>query len=180
MNSKIRKNTRFPANPDFPLRWRLIATSLGTGYLPLMPGTWAAILAVTIWLPLYFCASPAANLAATIAATIIVTIAGTKASTISEKFWGKDPVIANVDEVVGQWISMIPLYMGHLFIPWWQIILSLALFRIFDIFKPFGIRRLEQFKGGWGMMADDIASGALAAIIIFILNIAVLKIPYTL
>lgn len=180
MSSKIKKSTKFPASPDFPIGWRLIATSLGTGYLPLMPGTWAAILAVILWLPLYFCASPATNLSVTVIATIIVTLAGTKASTISEKFWGKDPVIANVDEVVGQWISMIPLYMGVAVIPWWQILLSLALFRLFDIFKPLGIRHLEKFRGGWGMMADDIASGFLAAAIIFIVNIALLDIHYSL
>lgn len=178
MKNRNRKAKDFPSSPDFPCHWRLIATSLGTGYLPLMPGTWAAMLAVVLWLPLYIWATPAVNLAVTAIATIVITILGTHASTVSERFWGKDPVIANVDEVVGQLTSMLPLYMGAAVIPWWEIVLSLALFRFFDIFKPLGIRRLERFKGGWGMMADDIASGLLAALILIVLNLAVLKIPY--
>lgn len=180
MKNKNRKASDFPSSPDFPLGWRLLATSLGTGYLPLMPGTWAAMLAVLLWLPLYIWASPVVNLWVTVAATIAVTVLGTHASTVSERFWGKDPVIANVDEVVGQWISMLPLYLGVAVIPWWELLAALALFRLFDIFKPLGIRSLERFKGGWGMMVDDIASGIVAALILLALNIWVLHINYCL
>ncbi len=180
MINKNRKASQFPASPDFPLGWRLIATSLGTGYLPLMPGTWAAMLAVVLWLPLYLWASPMVNLSVTLIATVVVTLLGTRASTISERYWGKDPVIANVDEVTGQLIAMLPLYMGVLVIPWWEVLVSLALFRLFDIFKPLGIRSLERFKGGWGMMLDDIASGALAALLLLLFNIFVLNINYIL
>lgn len=178
MKNKNRKASQFPKAPGFPLGWRLIATSLGTGYLPLMPGTWAAMLAVVLWLPLYLWATPAVNLWVTLGATVAVTLLGTHASTVSERYWGKDPVIANVDEVTGQLISMLPLYLGVAVIPWWEILASLALFRLFDIFKPFGIRKLERFKGGWGMMADDIASGVLAAVILLVFNIVALDIRY--
>lgn len=172
---KINKPRKFDKAPGFPLHWRLIATSLATGYLPLMPGTWAAMLAIILWLPLYVWGTPTVNLIVTVVATLLVTWAGTKASTISERYWGKDPVIANVDEVVGQWIALIPLYMGHGVIPWWEIVVALALFRLFDIFKPFGIRSLERYKGGWGMMIDDIASGLIAAAILLAINLTLVK-----
>lgn len=150
---------------------RMIATSLGVGYLPFAPGTWGAILGVLLWLPLYLWASPALDFIVTLLAIIIIGIAGTWASNESEKYWGKDPVVACVDETVGQWVSMLPLCMGVHIVPWWEIIVSLILFRLFDIFKPLGIRRLENLPGGWGMMADDIAAGLLTAMIMILINL---------
>lgn len=151
----------------FPLLPRLIATSLGVGYLPLAPGTWGAIVGVILWLPLYLWTSPAVTLAVTAAAVVVLTVAGTWASNISERYWGKDPVIACVDETVGQWVSMLPL---SALCPWWEILLSLVLFRFFDIVKPLGIRSAERLPGGYGMMADDILAGVYSAVILLIVN----------
>ncbi len=151
----------------FPLLPKLIATSFGAGFLPVMPGTWGAILAIILWLPLYLWASPTITLVVTAAAVVVFTVAGTWASSVSERYWGKDPVIACVDETVGQWISLLPVAP---FCPWWEILLSLALFRFFDIFKPLGIRSMERLPRGYGMMADDILSGVYAVVILLVLN----------
>ena len=153
---------------------RMIATSLGVGYLPVAPGTWGALLGIVLWLPLYLWCPAELDFWVTAAAIVIVGIAGTWASNESEKYWGKDPVVACVDETVGQWVSLLPLCMGVSVVPWWEILVSLALFRLFDIFKPLGIRRLENLPGGWGMMADDIAAGLLSAMILLLLNLVVL------
>lgn len=103
---------------------------------------------------------------ATVGAIVFFAVTGTWASTISEKYWGKDPVAACVDETVGQLISLLPLCGGPHVAPWWLIIVSLALFRFFDIFKPLGIRKMERFPGGWGMMADDILAAIYAACLV--------------
>lgn len=146
-----------------PLVPRLLATSFGVGYLPVAPGTWGALLAIVFWLPLYFWASPAVTFWVTLSATVVYTIAGTWASTVSERYWGKDPVIACADETVGQWVSLLPLSGLS---PWWMILVSLALFRLFDIFKPLGIRSMERLPGGYGMMADDILSGIYSVVVL--------------
>lgn len=169
MNLKSRWPKPITSEP-FPLLPRLIATSFGAGYLPVAPGTWGAIVAILLWLPLYVWASPAVTFWSTLAAAVIYTVAGTWASTISERYWGKDPVIACADETVGQWISLLPVSPLS---PWWMILVSLALFRLFDIFKPLGIRSLERLPGGYGMMADDILSGIYAAIILVALQIII-------
>ena len=166
---KSRKPVNIAGKP-FPLLPKLIATSLGVGFLPVAPGTWGALLAIVLWLPLYFRATPAVNFWITLGATVLLTWAGTWASTESEKYWGKDPVAACADETVGQWISLLPLCAGVAAIPWWEILLSLGLFRFFDIFKPLGIRSMERFPGGYGMMADDILAGIYSAVILMILN----------
>ncbi|MDE6278025.1 MAG: phosphatidylglycerophosphatase A [Muribaculaceae bacterium] len=148
----------------------MLATSFFVGYLPLAPGTWGACLAIVLWLPLYLWASPALCFWATFVAAVVYTVGGTWASSVSEKYWGKDPVIACADETVGQWISLLPVLPGC---PWWEILLSLALFRFFDIVKPLGIRAMERLPRGYGMMADDILAGIYSAIIICVLNILV-------
>lgn len=151
----------------FPLFPKLIATSFGVGFLPLAPGTWGAVFAIVVWLPLYLWAEPAVMSAITAAAIIVFAVLGTWASSVSERYWGKDPVVACVDETVGQWISLLPVTGAC---PWWEIALSLALFRFFDIAKPLGIRSMERLPRGYGMMADDILAGIYSAVIILTVN----------
>lgn len=151
----------------FPLLPKLIATSFGFGFLPVAPGTWGAIFAIMAWLPLYIWCSPTTTVAITAIAVAVFTVLGTWASTVSERYWGKDPVIACVDETVGQWISLLPVTS---LCPWWEIALALALFRFFDIAKPLGIRSMERLPRGYGMMADDILAGIYSAAIILAVN----------
>lgn len=166
--NKYRKSTAVPDDGGrFPLFPKLIATSFGFGFLPVAPGTWGAILAIILWLPLYLWASPLATATVTALAVLVFTVLGTWASSVSERYWGPDPVVACVDETVGQWISLLPVFAGC---PWWEIVLSLALFRFFDIVKPLGIRAMERLPRGYGMMADDILAGVYSAAIILAIN----------
>jgi phosphatidylglycerophosphatase A len=75
----------------------------------------------------------------------------------------RDPGEVILDEFVAMplcylgWTALTPAW------PRWLIFLAgLGLFRLFDIVKPMGIRRLEKWPGGWGVVADDVAA-ALAA-----------------
>ena len=77
---------------------------------------------------------------------------------------------ACADETVGQWITLLPLSAGVHVIPWWEIVVALILFRFFDIVKPLGIRSMEKFPGGYGMMADDILAAIYSAVLLMILN----------
>ncbi|MCM1348957.1 MAG: phosphatidylglycerophosphatase A [Firmicutes bacterium] len=154
----------------FPLVPKLLATSFGAGFLPVAPGTWGALLAIILWLPLYFWSSQPCIFWVTLTAAVVYTVAGTWASSESEKYWGKDPVAACADETVGQWISLLPLSSCTEGTPWWMILLSLALFRFFDIAKPLGIRAMERLPRGYGMMADDILAGIYSVIILLIVN----------
>lgn len=156
----------------FPLFPKMIATSFGAGFLPVAPGTWGAIVAIILWLPLYIWLPGVPAYIITACAVVAFAVGGTWASSVSEKYWGKDPVVACVDETVGQLISLLPLCGGEAVAPWWLIIVSLALFRFFDIFKPLGIRKLECLPRGYGMMADDV----LAAIYSVLILIAILMI----
>ncbi|MBE8215522.1 MAG: phosphatidylglycerophosphatase A [Endozoicomonadaceae bacterium] len=68
------------------------------------------------------------------------------------------------DEFCGYWLTM-------LFVPFslkWGLV-GFILFRLFDIFKPWPIHVLERLPGGWGIMADDLAAGILAGIVLQLL-----------
>jgi phosphatidylglycerophosphatase A len=152
----------------------------GVGYAPLAPGTLGAAVGVGIYLlvnavsarlyaqgimqgwNLQMLASWRVTFLLLLA--LIVTVIGVWAATRTEKLLGrKDPGIVVVDEVAGQLIAF-------LFIPfnsgWWVIILGFILFRLFDIWKPYPIRRLEMLESGLGIMADDVLAGIYAAILL--------------
>jgi phosphatidylglycerophosphatase A len=77
----------------------------------------------------------------------------------------KDPRWVVIDEVSGQ---LITYYLFFWITPfnWKSWLLGFILFRLFDIWKPFPARQLEQLPGGWGIMADDWMAGIYAAIVL--------------
>ena len=94
----------------------------------------------------------------------VVTMAGIWAGSRAEKLLQrKDPQIVVIDEVAGQ---MIALLSGPFWVhTWWSVFTAFLLFRAFDIWKPYPIRRLEGLESGLGIMLDDVAAGAYALIV---------------
>jgi phosphatidylglycerophosphatase A len=76
----------------------------------------------------------------------------------------RDPGPIVLDEVAGQWLALTltALGVGRGLSPL-EVVAGFALFRLFDIAKPWPIRRLERLPGGWGIVVDDLAAGAAAA-----------------
>ena len=70
-----------------------------------------------------------------------------------------------IDEVSGQLIALTPL-VGSPSIA--GVVAAFALFRLFDIFKPYPIRKLEALPAGWGVMCDDALAGVYAALIVLL------------
>jgi phosphatidylglycerophosphatase A len=94
-----------------------------------------------------------------------ITPLGVWAATVVEKESGTtDPSMVVVDEVAGQWLTLA----GATWLNWKSWILALILFRIFDIWKPFPVRRLEGLPAGSGIMADDIMAGVYGALVLFV------------
>ncbi len=93
---------------------------------------------------------------------ILFTIGGIWSSNKLEPFWGEDPSRVVVDEMVGVWIALLAAPEGN----FWYPVAAFALFRLFDIFKPLGIRKMESLKGGVGVMMDDILAGIYSFILL--------------
>lgn len=143
----------------------LIGTGFGSGFSPVAPGTAGALLATLIWFFLSFFLTGLMLLWVTVILILVFTIAGVWAADRLEPVWGEDPSRVVVDEMVGVWIALLAAPAGHV----WYGLGAFVLFRLFDIFKPLGIRRMESLPGGIGVMMDDILSGIYG----FILLIAV-------
>ena len=142
----------------------LIGTGFGSGFSPFAPGTAGALLASIIWIALYFLLPFTALLWTTAALVVLFTFAGIWAANKLESCWGEDPSRVVVDEMVGVWIPLLAVPDNDRW--YWYVIAAFALFRIFDIVKPLGVRKMENFKGGVGVMMDDVLAGVYSFILI--------------
>lgn len=136
-----------------------IATWFYSGYAPVAPGTAGSILAWAMaWLVVHRLGVPAWAIG--VAGLALTPIAVKTAEIASSRLGSHDPSIVVIDEVVGQWLALSAAASNS----WPQWVAALVLFRVFDITKPLGIRRLEALAGGKGVVADDIGAGACAMI----------------
>ena len=134
-----------------------VATAGGAGFAPKAPGTAGSVVGVLIYLLI-----EGLNLGAYYLHVIIFFfVVGIWASSRVEHLWGHDSQRIVIDEVVGQMITF-GIAAGRYRLPAFYIFLGFGLFRLFDIVKPFPIRRLERFKGGFGVVADDVGAGLYA------------------
>jgi phosphatidylglycerophosphatase A len=143
----------------------LIATAGGAGFMPKAPGTAGAIVGVLIYL-LFEAFHAGAYYPHAI---IFLFIVGIWASSRVEHLWGHDAQRIVIDEVVGQMITF-GIAAGRYPLSGFYILLGLGLFRLFDIKKPFPIRRLERLKGGLGVVADDVGAGLYALAVLTLIR----------
>lgn len=120
------------------------------------PGTWGSVAGLLYFTVFFFEAGVVANvLCSAIAGYIAVALCGEAEFRLGRK----DPGCVVLDEFVA-----IPLcFLGWRALigplpPWAVLLVGFALFRLFDITKPFGIRKLQDLPGGWGVTMDDIAA----------------------
>ena len=154
-------NNNYHKIGNAPLFHVLLSTGLGTGFIPIAPGTAGALAALGIWylLYLYF---PISVLTIVTCLLIIGTIAiGVWTSNVMERYWGKDPRAVDIDEFVGTWIPLLVAPNGET--TWMLALFGFVMFRIIDIMKPLGCKVLdEKCEGGWGVMLDDVLAGFYA------------------
>ncbi|MDE6449719.1 MAG: phosphatidylglycerophosphatase A [Muribaculaceae bacterium] len=154
----------------------IFSTGLGSGFFPWGPGTMGALMALVIWYLIYWWLGAGLALTlVTIALIVITTILGAWTSEVMERYWGEDPRTVNIDEYVGTWIPLLIAPMGdNMWMTAITAFLGFALFRVIDIFKLFGCRKVEEkIHGGWGVMLDDVAAGAYALLILWLLKLLI-------
>lgn len=131
---------------------KIIASIFGIGHLK-GGGTWAALLTALCW----YWLQPVFGIQLLV--LLLVSLIGVVAGNSVEAEWGKDSSKVVIDEVAGMMLALvlIPIH-------WKGVLAALLLFRFFDIAKPLGVRKMERFSGGWGVMADDWLAGFYANI----------------
>ncbi len=122
------------------------------------PGTYGSAAAMLLWVGAAHLWHGAALVVGTVVAALVATGVGIPAAKIAARESGrKDPGFVVIDEVAGQWIALIGVRTD-----WSHALLALVLFRVFDIWKPWPVRRLEALPEGTGIVLDDVAAGLLA------------------
>ena len=145
----------------------IIATFFGVGHMRPAPGTWGSLAALLLAWPVH-----------AIGGWILLTIATVIAFTAG--WWatirqtaGKDdhdPSEIVIDEVIGQWIALLPVSMGaammgaNFWALWPGVLAAFVLFRLFDITKPGPVGWADRRDDAFGVMMDDVIAGVLAAI----------------
>ncbi len=141
----------------------VLGTFFGAGLMKPGPGTYGSVAAMLLWLAAAHLLhpSPLQLAVGTAVAALLGTLTGIPASSIVERESGReDPQHVVLDEAVGQWIALIAIPAD-----WPHAVISLLLFRLFDILKPPPARQLDQMHGGAGIMLDDVAAGVYALIV---------------
>ena len=141
-----------------------LATGLGAGFAPVAPGTVGSLEGVAIYLGIRaLTPGESTSLAALVILNVVLFGVGVWASSRSCEITGAaDPGSIVIDEVSGQLIALTPLMLLPS-ISTVGLAIGFLLFRLFDIFKPYPIRKLERLHGGLGVMADDALAGGYAA-----------------
>ncbi|MBI4227114.1 MAG: phosphatidylglycerophosphatase A [Candidatus Omnitrophica bacterium] len=134
----------------------VIATSGGVGYLPRLPGTAGTLVGTA--LAVLGESVPAAQWGM-LAAVILLGLWAIPAA--QRRFGRGDPHEVVVDEVAGALVTFlgVPLTPAAL-------VIGFVAFRLLDIIKPPPIRQLERLPGAWGVLADDLAAGLLANLLL--------------
>lgn len=138
-----------------------IGTFFGAGLLPWAPGTWGSLFT----LPFIYLAAfsfHTAGLSIFLLLTIILALWSAPAAV---ERYGDDPGRFVMDESAGQTIVFLLVpFQNSLNTDIWILLAGFLLFRMFDIFKPLGIRELEKISGKFGILVDDLLAGVYALI----------------
>lgn len=152
---------------------RAVAIFFGAGLLRPAPGTWGSAVALVLGMVI----DRYLGFPALVVATAAVTALG---------FWacaahllpGQDPGEVVIDEVAGQWIALLFVAAGfwgrdfESWLPWPAWVFPFALFRLFDIWKPWLVGRADRRGDAAGVMLDDLWAGLFAGIVSVILAAA--------
>jgi len=132
-------------------------SAVGVGFIPFAPGTWGSVVGLA------FIALVKWNYFLYWFTFFALLAVGYWAVSKLPASDGKDPSFVVMDEVLGMFITfmLVPLN-------WVTAIVGFLLFRLFDIIKPFPLRRLEKLPGYWGILCDDLGAGFYAWVVLFL------------
>ena len=135
---------------------KLISTFFYSGYVPKVPGTFGTFVGAIFYYFIILLFDPSSMQLVFI--TLSIIFISVIFSHYSIKiFNSNDPPRVVIDEVAGFFVTV-------LFVPFsiLNLVNAFILFRLFDIWKPISIKKLEKLPGGLGVTLDDVAAGVLA------------------
>jgi phosphatidylglycerophosphatase A len=148
----------------------LLATGFGAGLSPVAPGTAGSLVGLAIaWLLSSHAGIVGSPVGLLMSGLAVGALGVAVSGPVCRVLGSEDPGCIVIDEVAGQLVACagVGLVAGA---PLWAWLAAFALFRLFDVVKPLGIRRLQSLPGGWGVVIDDLLGGLYAAMAVFVLG----------
>jgi len=140
-----------------PFLYSFIGTLSGIGYFPIAPATFASVVVcIVIWFLLR-------TQIIYISILLILFVLGVWISSRLENFWGIDSRKIVIDESVGMLVTLYAVPKNIFYF-----IIGFALFRFFDIVKPYPINVSQDLKKGWGVVTDDVIAGMYSSILLWL------------
>jgi phosphatidylglycerophosphatase A len=148
-----------------------LATGFGIGHVRYMPGTAASFAAVIVAVPVMSLFS-----FGWFAILLLAVATAAGGVWVSEAYalqaGTDDPGECVIDEFAGQWLACALAGLGGYMVGEpvgvAGYVLAFAIFRLFDVAKPWPVNKAEELKGGLGIMADDIVAGLIAGGVVFL------------
>ena len=133
----------------------LLSTWFGIGFLPAAPGTFGTLATV----PLVLGLNQLGNVCRVLGSAVIIAVAVWASGQYQALSGRSDPGEVVIDEVAGFSLTMLLLPFS-----WMTLGLGFAFFRLFDILKPYPMKRLERIRGGVGIVIDDLVAAIYAIV----------------
>lgn len=135
-----------------------IATLFGAGNIGGAPGTIGSLMGLMLYVMIFF-RGGFSSVIMIFAWLLVFSI--WSSALAARQLKQKDPSCIVIDEVVGMWVTLMGTQSHG---P--MLLAGFLLFRAFDIFKPFPIRKIESLPGGWGIVLDDVMAGVYANLVL--------------
>ena len=138
----------------------IFSSAMGAGFFPVAQGTVGTLAGI----PLVIASAYLNPLADGVLIFLFIILAVWSSQVTCTLLERDDPAEVVIDEVAG-------ILMTFFLLPfsWLHLCFGFVLFRLFDILKPYPVRRLEKLKGGLGIVADDLMAGVYANLCLRIL-----------
>ena len=166
---------RRAATPDFTERFKnadvldkfalILSSWFGVAMMPLVPGTFGTLAALPFAMVIAHLSPVAGACVLYFFILLAIWVSGRSARALGKE----DPAEVVIDEVVGLLITLFLLPATGL-----NLCLGFVLFRLFDILKPYPIRKLEKIGGGAGIVLDDLLAGVYANVCIRLVSVVFL------
>ena len=146
---------------------KYFATLFGIGFIPLAPGTFGSLFAILIWYVFIDLLSIFYFIALFL---FVLSVSFYLTDIYLDNYKKKDPSEVIIDEFLGQSIPLLFIVNYNIY----EVLIAFVTFRFFDIYKIYPINKMEDLKGSYGVILDDIVAGIYSLIILMLYKILIL------
>ena len=146
---------------------KYFATLFGIGFISLAPGTFGSLFTILIW---YVFIDLFSIFYFIVLFLFILSVSFYFTDIYLDNYKKKDPSEVIVDEFLGQSIPLLFIVNFNIY----EVLIAFVTFRFFDIYKIYPINKMEDLKGSYGVILDDIVAGIYSLIILMLYKILML------